>query len=558
MRATSALFVLLVLFGCDVETDKGKADEINTTSIGGPSESLPMIDFPLLGEARPVDLIDMTLEFPESLKKLNGQRVSMVGFMAPFDSLEDMSRCQMVPSYVGCNFCSPPNLRQVVYVTQGSEDESEKTYSFIEEPSYVTGTFKISLPESDHEGKTRGFVYSIENATVVPFEGEAPQRAPGHTNPANHNTGQGGSSLSPVAPEELVREVCKIIGEDSLLSVGIEPVSSEVFGLRIRGMLEATYPQETRLARAQAFSLLGMLPQNFDLIEALTGFELAQRVAVFDQFKGQVLVLDSVPLDHPFVRLELVGAIADALVRKGASLSTGSKQNPPAGENNDQTRAAEALRLGVIKVVVQRYARIRGISTTVAPPDEFIPQGTRKPGTNLLSRWHSLPADVGPYFLDYWVGPSGRLGNLAMDRPPTTTIEFFRPLWHRDLTLWRRDPVPKDFAKSLTKVPAHFTDVLGAGGLMPFLASENSGYVVMQVSGQWAGDRWALWQFSDGSTGLLLETRWQDEKSALEFSNAIPQYPFQWYFPHEDGSSTVRLLRASSPAALNRLVPSNE
>ena len=53
------------------------------TSIGGPSESLPMIDFPQLGEARPVDLIDMTLEFPESLKKLNGQRVSMVGFMAP-------------------------------------------------------------------------------------------------------------------------------------------------------------------------------------------------------------------------------------------------------------------------------------------------------------------------------------------------------------------------------------------------------------------------------------------------------------------------------------------
>ena len=316
MKATSALLALLFLFGCEVETVEREAGEIKTKSAGGPSESLPMIDFPLLGEARPVDLIDMTLEFPESLKKLNGQRVGLIGFMAPFDSLEDMSRCQVVPSYVGCNFCSPPNLRQVVYVTQGSEDEPEKTYSFIEEPSYVTGTFKISLPESDHEGQTRGFVYSIENATVVPFEGEAPKRAPGHTNPASHNGGEGASSLSPVAPEELVREVCEIIGENSLLSVGIEPVSSEIFGLRIRGMLEATYPQETRLARAQAFSLLGMLPQNFDLIEALTGFELAQRVAVFDESKGQVLVLDSVPVDHPFVRLELVGAIADALLIK--------------------------------------------------------------------------------------------------------------------------------------------------------------------------------------------------------------------------------------------------
>ena len=93
---------------------------------------------------------------------------------------------------------------------------------------------------------------------------------------------------------------------------------------------------------------------------------------------------------------------------------------------------------------------------------------------------------------------------------------------------------------------------------MPFLASENSGHVVMTVSGKWAGDRWALWQFLDGTAGLLLETRWQDEILALEFSAAIPQYPFQWFFPHEDGSSTVRFLRASSPAALLRMIPSNE
>lgn len=93
---------------------------------------------------------------------------------------------------------------------------------------------------------------------------------------------------------------------------------------------------------------------------------------------------------------------------------------------------------------------------------------------------------------------------------------------------------------------------------MPFLAGENSGHVVMTVSGEWAGDRWALWQFPDGSDGLLLETRWQDEKSALEFSNAIPSYTCQWLFPHEDGSSRVRLLRASSPAALLRMIPAKE
>ena len=118
----------------------------NIDSTGELTESIPMINFPLLGEARPTDLIEMALSFPESLMKLDGRKVSLVGFMAPFDSLDDMSRCMIVPSYVGCTFCSPPNKRQVVFITQGKEGSPDQTYSFIEEPSHVTGIFRISLP----------------------------------------------------------------------------------------------------------------------------------------------------------------------------------------------------------------------------------------------------------------------------------------------------------------------------------------------------------------------------------------------------------------------------
>ena len=145
-----------------------------------------------------------------------------------------------------------------------------------------------------------------------------------------------------------------------------------------------------------------------------------------------------------------------------------------------QQRLWQAL-LGVIKVVVPSpnilFNYARKFHAGYPPPlhlqtNLFLKErdfNASEPGFNLIMsawdicRWHSLPADVGPYFVDYWVGPTGHLGDLALDRPPTTTIEFFRPLWHRDLTLWRRDPVPKDFVKSLTKVPAHFTDVLGSG-----------------------------------------------------------------------------------------------
>ena len=559
MKASTALLTLLTLtlFGCDRGPDDGNEEELNSTSPPKSSESLPLIDFALLGEARPVDLIDMKLEFPESLKKLDGRQVSFVGFMAPFDSLEDMVRCQMVPSYVGCNFCSPPNLRQVVYVTQGKDDEPEQTYPFIEEPSHVTGTFRISLPESSHEGKEQGFIYSIEDAVVTPHKGDVPKRAPGHGTPTGHQAGQGTAALSPIVSADLVREVAGFLGGDPVSSIKVDRVSVEVFANLVRGALETICPKKSRGARALAFQLLGVLPKETDWIDALKGFELAQRVATSNGSGTRVFLLESVTIDHPYVRLELVGAIADALIRQELS-NVEPRAIASLEENDDARRSKEALLQGMRNVVVRRYAQALGISLSVPPPEGFVPLGKWLRGTDLLNRWYTLPGEVGPYFVNFKVGATGSLKGLVLERPPSTTIEFFRPLWYQDDSLWRRDPVPSDFADDLVQIPPDFTDVLGAGGLMPFLASENSGHVVMTVSGQWAGDRWALWQFPDGSAGLLLETRWQDETSALEFSAAIPQYPFQWFFPHEDGSSSVRFLRATSSSALNRLIPSNQ
>ena len=115
-------------------------------------------------------------------------------------------------------------------------------------------------------------------------------------------------------------------------------------------------------------------------------------------------------------------------------------------------------------------------------------------GTSLLNRWYTLPDQVGPYFVNFHIGPTGSLSGFesALVHRPSTTIEFFRPLWHQDSSLWKRDPVPKGFTDDLFGTPPDHSDVLGAGGLMPFLAGENSGHIVMTVSGQWAGDRLAL------------------------------------------------------------------
>ena len=535
----------------DFSQDKNTGSNDPTTG----SDSLPIIDFPLLAEARPKDLIDMSLTFPEELQKLDGRKVSLIGFMAPFDSLENMSKCMMVPSYVGCTFCTPPNLRQVVFVTQGAED-SEETYSFIEEPSYVTGIFRITHSDSMHEGKKQGFVYSIENAEVTAHTGDAPQRAPGHTTPGGHYKGKNAEPLPEVSTEDLIQEVIDMLGQNPPLPIRLEKVSQKIFEKNIADQIGRYYPRSLRSARAKAFSILGLLPEKIDWIDILTSFELSTRVAHPDPSGQRVLVLDSVPLNHPFVRLNVVGAISDAHFFQKIQNGKDADLSAPL-KNEDMRRAEKSLRQGIRKTIIRRYATAKSISPKIPPPASFIPGGKQFPGTALLNRWYTLPGFVGPFFIDFLVGPTGPLSDLesTFQRPPSTMMEFLRPMWYQDMSRWDRKPVPEHFADRFTDTPPALTDVLGIGGLIPWLAQPNSSYMARSIAGQWAGDRWALWEFDDGSAALLLETRWQDEKSAIKFSQSIPEHLFQWFFPHQVGSSIVRILRGSTLAALNRVDP---
>ena len=233
--------------------------------------------------------------------------------MAPFDSLEDMSKCMMVPSYVGCTFCTPPNLRQVVFITQG-EDSSDTVYPFIEEPSFVTGTFKISLPGTTHEGKKQGFVYSIQNAQVSAYTGDAPERATGHGNAGDHNKGQNATILSPEPDEVLISTVADMLGLSPISPIDLLRVSESILAEKINRELELEYPKSIQPLQAQAFSLLGLIPEKIDWLDILASFELGQHVAQVDSNGKQVFVLDSVPFDHPFVRLDVIGALTEAIL----------------------------------------------------------------------------------------------------------------------------------------------------------------------------------------------------------------------------------------------------
>lgn len=530
-------------------------------------DAVPEIDFPLLSRARPVSLIGSEFSFPERLRALDGRRVTLVGFMAPFDSLDSMQRCMIFPTYVGCKFCTPPQMNQVVYVTQGDGERRTGRHPFIESASRVTGTLRLTVDGSDHEGQRMGFVYAIENAEVVPYEGEAPERPPGHEEVGHEPVAV---DLEPVAPADLVAEVAELLGREPRRPIEFRSMSPEAFAAAVRARVEATFPESTRAARADAFRLLGLMPGGVDWADVLSEHELTGRVVMTNESGDRIDVLATTPPGDLYTRLELVGEIADAIARQhfpgdgpGAAADVPGR---PAASDEDARRARAALHEGFRSLAMVRYARERDIPSAARAPDELI-QDTRvrRRGdvrlrlaleSTELGLWLRLPGLVGSFFVDSLVGDFDPIAGVdpALDRPPSTTMEFFRPRWYHDAALWRADPVAPDFADGLLETPPILTDVLGIAGLVPVLRQWYPVDVAASLAGGWAGDRWALWRLPDGTSALLLETRWQDEGSALAFREAVPETHRWRVVPPAPGSTRVRLVRADEVDVLERLL----
>lgn len=521
--------------------------------------SPPRLEFAALEKVRPLDLIDMQLDFPANLAELDGREVSLVGFMAPFDSLDDMRRCMILPSYVGCNFCAPPRINQVVYVTQG-EDGSDERFEFIDPASIVTGTFRMSLPDTDHAGEEHGFIYTIENAVVTAYSGEGPARAEGHAD-GQHTRGAT-TMLEGASAAEIIDVVAELLDRAPLRPIEVERISPDGFGEVVRSQMVAAFPEETRETRARAYRMLGLLSddtEGVDLADVVTEYTLSLRIAASNATGDRIWVLDNVSTNRPFSRLELVGVIADALARQHFPID--------AAGSDDERRAFEALRLGLRTLAMDRYARTLAIASSNQPPPEFVHDARVRRRGKLGLRlalesaqfglWLELPAAVGAFFADLLVSGSGPLSAIepALSAPPSTTMEFFRPSWYHDAELWRNDAVPSTFADGLLDTPPVMTDVFGVGGLVPWLTQWYSVEVSKTFAGGWAGDRWALWELPEGGSALLLETRWQDEAAALQFRQAIPRR-VEWFLePHEPGSTRVRLVRADSMDVVARLAP---
>ena len=517
------------------------------------------ITFELLDEARPLDLIEMSLEFPEKLRALEGRRVRLVGFMAPYDSLNDMRRCMIVPSYVGCSFCTPPSLMQVVYVRQG--ERASGRFPFIESPSDVSGIFRLPQTGSPHEGHEEGFVYVIDEAVVTPYlASDAPERAPGHGASATTSSPDPAAHLTvPAVFEEisldaLVAEVAELRGLAPLKPVVFERIPANELIAKVRSEVGRSYPAEDREALVAAFALLGFFEkESADWTGLLTALGLMQRIAFVEPDGERIALLENAATSDPFTRLELVKDIADALARQHFAVA-----RPPDRLHSDEGRSLDALRQGHKQIVAYRYARRLNLSPAARPPEGlFAGFPVIEAAPPILDLWYWLPWETGPFFVEAKTGATKGLTRIdeLFENPPRTTRELFRPNLY-GVSDTADEAIPADFADALLPEPPDLVERFGLGGLVPWLSGSLPVDQAKSVAGRVLADRYALWLLPEGGAALLLETRWPDRETARRFLENVPSHPFQILTDTSTRPYAVRIIRADSEASLKRVAES--
>jgi len=121
------------------------------------------LDFKLLRSARRGS--DGLPLFPESLRQWHGKEVSIIGFMAPYNSLSRMNIFMLLPYPVGCNFCAPPSRAEVALVRQSVKKDAP----FMKGAIRVRGTLLLWREHPLKPGTAPDFLYSIDHATIEAY-----------------------------------------------------------------------------------------------------------------------------------------------------------------------------------------------------------------------------------------------------------------------------------------------------------------------------------------------------------------------------------------------------
>jgi hypothetical protein len=508
--------LLLALLLVEVATGPSPEERARQAAAAvAPALTFQDLDSALLPESEgdPVD-------YPAWLVALDGKPVSIAGFMAPFDQLDDLTVFMLMPSYVGCYFCAPPSFTQVLLVRQ-REDSRRRKRPFIDPPIRVTGTLRLYHPESSHPAHRDQFVYALDDATFeILGSGDSLKRAPGHggASPLLARAKGDQPAQDPNQPHAAFQPQLLLPGVTALRNLPLRQSMRFVkaqpgeIARRLRMELEKELPPAQQDVIGRALAQLGWLPAGGDWLAATARHFAERRAGLVDSKGGRVIYHEDLPLSKPAGRLAIAALIHEALLR----------QNHPApfeeAASADAWLARRALREGDSAVLKADYTRRNWLSAPdPLPPLPWPPESATL--TPPMRQWLDLAAQAGEHLIRRQRGrDSDTLLDSLYQDPPASFAYYWLPEWiHQQAAPLPPPPLPVE-GTVLAETR------LGAAALLVWLGGGLDTAGARPLLSRMITDRAAFLKPPGNSRAQFVwETIWSDESDAKEFAKLAGQ-----------------------------------
>lgn len=494
--------------------DGGKdAGETPSADTGTSAE---VIDFKFLDQTLVDPAATTKVSYPPELAALDNRRVSIVGFMAPFEEIDNMQRFMLLPSYVGCFFCSPPSFTQVLLVEQ--RKKSQGKLPFVNDAINVTGTLRLYSKESQHPAHKAEFVFALDDAVVevatganVPVRVNTQPRKPIASDPLAQAPPAGATPHKAFQPQFLLPAVSDLRKLPMLRAIKFSPVAPEEIERLISEHVRQQHSPEDWKARERAFIALGFADAPFDLPRTLAGLALRRSAGFFDPKTDTIFYNQTRQFSKPESRLEMVRLITEALLAQNVELGKALD-----AKDDDAVLAATTLLVGDIvrtsKIYDQRTRLVSGSTSNLSNPYPGYPAPPAA-----IEQLFEFPYQAGLPFIEH-AYPLDQLEKLndAYAAPPRTTAQVFHPELFSDPKRFTASPVTWADERFQNNQPLH-SGTLGEAGLAAWLIRNPP--AKDRASG-WRGDRFAVWDGGKEGDTAFMETHWADEASADAFETA--------------------------------------
>lgn len=500
------------------------------------------VDFKFLARTKIDPQSPAKVAYPDDMAALDNQRISIVGFMAPFEEIDNMKKFMLLPSYVGCYFCAPPSFTQVLLIEQRTR--SKDKLPFIDDPIIVNGTLRLYSKDSQHPAHKAEFVYAMDDAEVTVYKGaDAPKKAAAAaparklgSAPAAAPAPTGATPHKAFQPQFLVASVSDLRKLPMLKAMKFEAVAPAEIERRVKDQVAASLPPEAWQATQRALVALGFAESGIDLQRAVTGQELARTPGIYDAKNDTLYYNNELQFSKPEARMAMVKLITDALLIQNVTFTPG----PPLSLN-DAALAAAALHWGDIERTAKVYDQnTRLLSGSTAPA--LSPPAGYPAISKGLQRLLEAPRDFGlPFVEKAFPADDAAKINAAYAKPPATTTEVIHPEYFLKSKTFTPKPVvwPNEL---LGDAKPLLSGSLGQAALSIWTGRNNKS--TPSFPG-WDGDRFAVWDGGPEGDAWVIETHWEDETAAVNFFTAA-KASIGASAPDEDAGDTVFASRVNN------------